>query len=359
MYKLLIHRKMIASLNVWQIPLFYTFKKADHLLHITTIGQKFARHDIWPLAFGVYPSLEVYGEMTDRGSLHDGGSLRQKTASSAKGKYSEDIGTMRSKPTLLPKGNSQEQLCKEGRQKDLALSDDKGANKTLNSKRRADGTKGSHERSRTSMTADTNKRLETFACPYYRKDPERHLNCINLKLIRISDVKQHLKRRHTSNYSCTRCFEGFSSSKSYEEHVLLQSCPIAECNNNDGVSPVTQQALKDRVDRSSSPEQLNAIKNNNEPFDSMQDWPYSASLDTSDSIFNYDILPDFQDQQIGCPFMNLSTGLHHPDDGRNWHSMSPNSITAMENIVAHQVSMENFAFTEDDLHSAQMPDMFD
>ncbi|KAF5989242.1 hypothetical protein FCOIX_8 [Fusarium coicis] len=422
------------------------------------------------LTSGVYPSPEAYAEMIDREFRHDGSSLRQRTASSAKEKYSEDIGTMRSKPALLPKSNSQEQPLKEGHQKDLAISDYKGTDKTLNSKRRANDIKASHKRSRTSMTTDTNKRLETFACPYYRKDPKRHLDCINLKMIRTSNVKQHLKRRHTSNYSCTRCFEGFSSSESYEEHVLLQSCPITECNNDDGVSPITQQALKDRVDRSSSPERqwheicrilfgklglsLNpyqdgvfkeitgiirgiwkseeqtiisslretqnvpcadelrlllskilakvedcfeqkekmslkrsptksiectarkpreeeklghdckppghsTIKNNNGPYDPMQNWPYSASFDTSDGIFNSGMLPDFQNQQVNCPFMNLSAGLNHFDDGRNWHSMGPNSITAMEDIVAHQVSMENFAFIEDDLHSALMPDMFD
>ncbi|CZR46172.1 uncharacterized protein FPRO_11619 [Fusarium proliferatum ET1] len=428
-------------------------------------------YDTRYLASGLYPAREAHMETTEVELLHDGDGLQQRTASSTRGKYSEDIGTMESKPALLPKDNSQEQLCKEGHQKYSTFSDDKVKDKTSNSKRRADDTKAPHKRSRTSVTTDTDKRLETFACPYYRKEPERYLDCLNLKMLRISDVKQHLKRRHTFNYSCTRCFEGFLSSNTYEEHVLLKSCPITECNNNYGLSPVAQQALKDRVDRSSSPERqwheisrilfgklglslnpyqdgvfkeitgiirgiwkseeqgiisslretqnvpcatqlrpllfeilakvedcfeqkekkspernpaersesieytatklrdegksehdckppgFSTIKNNNGSYNPMQDWPYSASLDTSNSIFNYSMLPDYQNQQVGCPFMNLS--VHHPEDEINWHSIGPNSITSMENVVAHQVSMENFAFTEDDLHSAQMPDMFD
>ncbi|KAG4269124.1 hypothetical protein FPRO04_12247 [Fusarium proliferatum] len=411
--------------------------------------------------------------MADAEFLRDTECFQQRTASSLREKHSEDIGTVKSNPTLPPKGKSQEQLCNEGCQRDLAVSNDKVTDKTSNSKRKAYDTKAPHKRIRASMATDTNKRLESFACPYYRKDPERHIDCINLKMIRISDVKQHLKRRHTSSYSCTRCFEGFSSSKTYEEHVLEQSCLITECSNNDGVSPVAQQALKGRADISSSPEcqwheicrilfgkpdlslnpyqdgvfkeitgiirdiwrneeqsiisslretqnvpcadelrpllseilakvedcfeqkekkpvkrnptegpeeiedtaresrearrlehdckppGLSTIKDNNEPYVPMQDWSYSASFDTSDSIFNYGMLLDYQNKQVGCSFMNLSASLHHPDDERDWHCLDPNSITAMENIVARQVSIENFAFTEADPHSAQMPDMFD
>ncbi|EWZ00404.1 hypothetical protein FOYG_00276 [Fusarium oxysporum NRRL 32931] len=121
-------------------------------------------------------------------------------------------------------------------------------------KRPAEENNDPQKRSRTNMANYNKKRTETFACPYYRKDPERHFDCINLRLIRISDVKQHLKRRHTWSYSCSRCLKGFSLQKAYEEHVLRQECPTKDCINNDSVSPRAQKMLKDRVDRSSSPE---------------------------------------------------------------------------------------------------------
>jgi hypothetical protein len=160
----------------------------------------------------------------------------------------------RSNPTLLPKSECREQPVEEEYQKELPLSGDKTTAKSLSLKRQAEESKVPHKRSRTSAATDTNKRLETFACPFYRKDPERYLDCINLKLNRISDVKQHLKRRHTWNYSCSRCFKGFSSSKAYEDHVLQQACAITDRTNNDGVSPAAQESLRYRVDRSSSSE---------------------------------------------------------------------------------------------------------
>ncbi|KAF4436522.1 hypothetical protein FACUT_6380 [Fusarium acutatum] len=37
---------------------------------------------------------------------------------------------------------------------------------------------------------------KAFACPYFRLDPVRHIECLSRKLYRIQDVKQHLSRRH-------------------------------------------------------------------------------------------------------------------------------------------------------------------
>lgn len=417
--------------------------------------------------------------MDDVKYSHKGEVLPKTTASSAKGKYPEGIEKAESNSTLLTQGKSQEQPFKEEYKKDLAVSGDRVTYKSTNSKRRAEDTKAPHKRSRTSVTTDTNRRLETFACPYYRKYPERHLDCINLRMIRISDVKQHLKRRHTFKHICTRCFEGFCSSKEYEEHVLQQSCPIVECNNNDSVSPDAQEALKYRVDRSSSskvqwhemskilfgklglslnpyqdgvfkeitgiirgiwknegqniisslndtrnvpcadqlrpllseiltkveesfekkeqkppketprersesgqgtprmspeegildhdgkPSGLSTSKDDcgpleiNGPHDwPMQDWSYETGLDTSNNIFNYNMLPEYPTHQIGCPFMNLSTGFFIPDGGRNWQFMGPSSSAAIDNIMAHQVSMGDFPFTGDDLLSTQMPNTY-
>ncbi|KAF5588394.1 hypothetical protein FPCIR_7152 [Fusarium pseudocircinatum] len=121
-------------------------------------------------------------------------------------------------------------------------------------KRSAAENKKPQKKSRTATATNRDKRTEAFACPYYRKYPERYFDCINLRLVRISDVKQHLKRRHTWNYTCFRCSRGFSLQKTYEEHVLQQECPIKECTSHGSVSPRAQEVLKYRVDRRSSPE---------------------------------------------------------------------------------------------------------
>ncbi|CEI60266.1 unnamed protein product [Fusarium venenatum] len=105
-----------------------------------------------------------------------------------------------------------------------------------------------------------NRRGQTFACPYYRIDPERFLECINLRMPRISDVKQHLKRRHTARYYCLRCSKGFSSQKVYEDHIRQANCSRVSAANLECVSPAAQEAIKVRFERSlSSKDQWNKI----------------------------------------------------------------------------------------------------
>ncbi|KAF5536411.1 hypothetical protein FMEXI_10357 [Fusarium mexicanum] len=112
----------------------------------------------------------------------------------------------------------------------------------------ADGDCGQDEGSN-----NVNKCVESFACPFYRRHPERYFDCISLKMPRISDVKQHLQRRHMANYFCPRCFKGFSALKPLQEHVLQQDCSMDLSENTGGVSLTTQDALKVRFERSLSP----------------------------------------------------------------------------------------------------------
>ncbi|KLO97588.1 hypothetical protein CEK26_000075 [Fusarium fujikuroi] len=99
-----------------------------------------------------------------------------------------------------------------------------------------------------------NEIVKRFACPYFRKNPERHLECINLKMVRISDVKQHLKRRHTARYHCPICCEGFSSLNLQGNHILQQTCVQGSGANWDSVSPASQKALQARFGKTLSPE---------------------------------------------------------------------------------------------------------
>ncbi|KAH7254224.1 uncharacterized protein BKA55DRAFT_663538 [Fusarium redolens] len=191
-------------------------------------------------------------ETSDVMPSHEMETLGETKLSSPDENALEVLGDAETNPILLPESACWDQISGAKSQKELLRSGDKTTVKS--SKRPAEENKVFQKRSRTDVPNDTKKRLETFACPYYRKDPERYFDCINLRLIRISDVKQHLKRRHTWSYSCSRCFRGFSLQKTYEEHVLQRDCPIKDCINNDSVSPAAQKTLKDRVDRSSSPE---------------------------------------------------------------------------------------------------------
>ncbi|CAG9981209.1 unnamed protein product [Clonostachys byssicola] len=61
----------------------------------------------------------------------------------------------------------------------------------------------------------------TFACPFYRKDPFRHMDCVNYTLTRFSDVKQHLQRRHQDHFiiRCPLCNESFDSFAERDKHA--------------------------------------------------------------------------------------------------------------------------------------------
>ncbi|KAG9498392.1 hypothetical protein J7337_009197 [Fusarium musae] len=73
---------------------------------------------------------------------------------------------------------------------------------------------------------------KAFACPYFRRDPVRHIECLSRKLYRIQDVKQHLYRRH---------------------YMTRDKSPDAS-DNSRGVNTRTQSILKLRLDRRLSPE---------------------------------------------------------------------------------------------------------
>ncbi|KAF5975594.1 hypothetical protein FCOIX_7635 [Fusarium coicis] len=125
---------------------------------------------------------------------------------------------------------------------------------TPNKKRRASGFAEDLHDVDEDGCQDPNESVKRFACPYFRKNPERHLECINLKMVRISDVKQHLKRRHTAPYPCPRCSEGFLSLNLQEEHILQQICSPGSGANWDSVSLASQKALQARFRKNLSPE---------------------------------------------------------------------------------------------------------
>ncbi|KAG5771239.1 hypothetical protein H9Q72_002147 [Fusarium xylarioides] len=73
-------------------------------------------------------------------------------------------------------------------------------------------------------------------------------------MVRISDVKQHLKRRHTARYHCPICCEGFSSLNLQGSHILQQTCSPGSGANRDSVSLASQKALQARFGKTLSPE---------------------------------------------------------------------------------------------------------
>ncbi|KAI8655653.1 hypothetical protein NCS55_01218000 [Fusarium keratoplasticum] len=87
-----------------------------------------------------------------------------------------------------------------------------------------------------------------WVCPFFRKDPTRHMDCITLTLNRIQDVKQHLTRRHTAELYCSTCFQEFQLHQEWEQHTQRRDCTRRPCPPH-RVTPQAQDRLKVRVDR--------------------------------------------------------------------------------------------------------------
>lgn len=99
--------------------------------------------------------------------------------------------------------------------------------------------------------ADVPKKQEDngpWVCPFFRKDPTRHMDCITLTLNRIQDVKQHLTRRHTAELYCSTCFQEFQLHQEWEQHTQRRDCTRRPCPPH-RVTPQAQDRLKVRVDR--------------------------------------------------------------------------------------------------------------
>lgn len=108
------------------------------------------------------------------------------------------------------------------------------------------------------------KNDRAFACPFYRMDPMRHMDCVNLKLSRIRDVKQHINRRHTQGpHYCPECWSTFSTVDPWEKHIKARSCEAAVSGDRTSILGVSEDMQKDlgkRVDKKlSSSEQWYTI----------------------------------------------------------------------------------------------------
>ncbi|KAM3436589.1 hypothetical protein NHJ13734_005005 [Beauveria thailandica] len=97
----------------------------------------------------------------------------------------------------------------------------------------------------------------TFACPFYRRWPTRHIECMSRKLTRIQDVKQHIYRRHSKPpFYCPTCAQTFASPDPRDNHIRQKFCTPATASaerSSDGISAEVHDSLKNRFHRRLSP----------------------------------------------------------------------------------------------------------
>lgn len=89
-----------------------------------------------------------------------------------------------------------------------------------------------------------------LACPYYKLDPIKYLNCFKrFHLKRIKDVKQHLNRKHSaSELYCPTCWRTFINRVERDSHVTSRTCSIQDQPPVDGdiMNPDQQKAIAKR-----------------------------------------------------------------------------------------------------------------
>ncbi|KAK5659712.1 hypothetical protein OQA88_923 [Cercophora sp. LCS_1] len=103
-----------------------------------------------------------------------------------------------------------------------------------------------------------------LACPFWREDPVLNKSCLSIKMKRIRDVKQHLRRSHyPPDFYCPICFEEYSSRDEWEQHMVSRQCePLTKRPQRRAgvVSKEAQDILVQRADRTKSDsEQWHAI----------------------------------------------------------------------------------------------------
>ncbi|ETS78521.1 hypothetical protein PFICI_10583 [Pestalotiopsis fici W106-1] len=94
-----------------------------------------------------------------------------------------------------------------------------------------------------SARGEGSSRQQTFACPFWKRDPIKHRTCFHAKLLTSSRVKQHLSRSHTPRFYCQLCFAVFKEEQAQEQHVIQRSCIRVPGMQLDGISPDQQLQL--------------------------------------------------------------------------------------------------------------------
>ncbi|KAK1852620.1 hypothetical protein CCHR01_04774 [Colletotrichum chrysophilum] len=89
-----------------------------------------------------------------------------------------------------------------------------------------------------------------FACPYFKHDRVKHLDCLHFQLSRVKDVKQHIFRKH--QFHCPRCFEIFPDNMKCEKHIISgRECQLGEHSEEiairDSISEDQKKELSSRA----------------------------------------------------------------------------------------------------------------
>ncbi|KAK3356347.1 hypothetical protein B0T25DRAFT_413315, partial [Lasiosphaeria hispida] len=125
------------------------------------------------------------------------------------------------------------------------------------------------------------KQTRYFACPLSKHDSTQHVTCSKLRLTRVGDVKQHLRRCHRLPIYCPTCGITFTNERTRDAHINHRTCrgpPGGAPIKPEGITEEQGEALARRVNRShSEAEQWNSIWDILFPGSPRPSSPYAAN----------------------------------------------------------------------------------
>jgi len=159
-----------------------------------------------------------------------------------------------------------------------------------------------------------------WACPFYARYPKEYENCGSLKLTRLSDVTQHLSRKHLVPIHCPRCGQRFANGGELERHIV-QGCEVKQFTPYHGVTLDQMCAIRKGNPESDVPEATNKYERRwYGKFTTM--FGHDAARPTSPyrSVFNDDITQKIR-SYIDEGHLHRFAKECRPDDSRFPHDL--------------------------------------
>lgn len=89
-----------------------------------------------------------------------------------------------------------------------------------------------------------------FACPYYKRSPDRHsanTSCVHPGFSSVYRLKEHLYRKHALPIECPRCCQSFGSEEDCREHLRTsQACEMRFKVQRDGFNKDQETKLRSK-----------------------------------------------------------------------------------------------------------------
>ena len=98
----------------------------------------------------------------------------------------------------------------------------------IRARKRQPSTRIRYQRRAVQIFDSSTKQPNSFACPFYKLDPDTFRDCRRFELSRVKDVKQHLMRKHKPP-QCNRCYRTFDGPERLEHHIRSsEPCELSD-----------------------------------------------------------------------------------------------------------------------------------